>query len=128
MALNLAIRRCFHMARNASVRNVLYFFGRMPRALFCCCGIYGTNSLRGFELFFQKDIEYLFLLLLWTTLISIIQQAIIFIIIIKIARIMELLFSAGSMTLCLPLKTDLWFSMNIMSNEHKVKLIKSCLR
>ena len=29
-ALNLAITRCFHMARNESVRSLLYFVGRMP--------------------------------------------------------------------------------------------------
>ena len=30
MALNLAIRRCFHIARNVSVRSLLYFVGSMP--------------------------------------------------------------------------------------------------
>ena len=30
VALNLAIRRCFHLAKNVSVRNLLYFVGCMP--------------------------------------------------------------------------------------------------
>ena len=30
VALNLVIRRCFHMARNVSMRNLLYFVGSMP--------------------------------------------------------------------------------------------------
>ena len=30
VALNLAIRRCFHLARNVSVRSLLYFVGSMP--------------------------------------------------------------------------------------------------
>ena len=30
VALNQAIRRCFHMARNMSVRSLLYFVGSMP--------------------------------------------------------------------------------------------------
>ena len=30
VALNLAITRCFQMARNESVRSLLYFVGRMP--------------------------------------------------------------------------------------------------
>ena len=34
VALNIAVRRCFHIARSISVRNVLYFVGSMPVQMF----------------------------------------------------------------------------------------------
>ena len=33
VALNIAAWRCFHIARNISVRNVLYFVGSMPEQM-----------------------------------------------------------------------------------------------
>ena len=33
VVLNIAVKRCFHIARNISIRNVLYFVGSMPEQM-----------------------------------------------------------------------------------------------